>query len=86
MTINLAGAVKIAKQEAQRRGLFLEGTCAETPEGWYFEFIDKEGLVIPGGAGPKVSREGLLLEKEFRGLPPAPLKNSREIDISGYLK
>ena len=86
MTIKLAEAVRIAKQEAQKRDLFLGESCAETPEGWYFSFIDKKGLIIPGVAGPKVSREGLLLEREFRGLPPAPLKNCHRIDISEYLR
>lgn len=85
MTIDLFEAINIAKQEALKIGVGIDDICFENPEGWRFGFIDKNGSIIPDDTCAMVTREGVF-KKEFRGIPPMPIQNGHEIDISEYLK
>lgn len=85
MIVNLIEAIDIVKREAQKEGVFLDLLCVENPEGWRFGFTDKEGHIIPDDTCALVLRDGTF-KKEFRGIPPEPIQDGHEVDISEYLK
>lgn len=85
MPVTIRKAVTVAKKEAEAKGLLLEGVCIENQDGWRFSFIDKRTKrPLPDDTIPFVDREGRF-ECEFRGIPPAPIKNAKDVNISKYI-
>ena len=86
MFITIKEAVKIARAEAEVRGLVLITVCNEVEDGWNFSFSTKNSMIpIPGSGFFYVNRDGETRMNYSRIFPPKSVTNVRSINIKEYL-